>query len=93
MKIMVFLWLPSDFFLIIKLFSEQFFIFFLQNSMAGCACSYAHCSPDKCDHVSLFDRAYENLVDIYGTPMRGRFAYDENGKIILQVIISIGDFF
>ncbi|GJN21999.1 hypothetical protein PR202_gb09524 [Eleusine coracana subsp. coracana] len=55
-----------------------------ENSMARCACSYAHCSPEKCDHVSIFDRSYENLVDIYGTPMRGRFAYDENGKIILQ---------
>jgi hypothetical protein len=58
--------------------------------MAGCAC-YSHCSPEKCDHVSLVDRAYENLVDIYETPMRGRFAYDDNGKIILQVIAgSIG---
>lgn len=60
---------------------------YLQSYMVGCACSHAHCSPEKCDHVNLFDSVYENLVDMYAMPMHGRFAYDENGKIILQVLI------
>jgi hypothetical protein len=60
---------------------------YLQDCLVGCACSHAHCSPGKCDHVNLFDSVHENPVDIYGIPMRGRFAYDENSKIILQVII------
>ena len=55
--------------------------------MPGCACSHTECSPEKCGHVSLFDSVYNNLVDIHGTPMHGRFAYDEDSKIILQVII------
>ena len=55
--------------------------------MPGCACSHTECSPEKCGHVSLFDGVYNNLVDIHGTPMHGRFAYDEDSKIILQVII------
>ncbi|KAF8729710.1 hypothetical protein HU200_017668 [Digitaria exilis] len=55
-----------------------------ENSMPGCACSHTECSPEKCCHVSLFDSVYDNLVDIHGTPMHGRFAYDEDGKIILQ---------
>ncbi|KAJ1280652.1 hypothetical protein BS78_04G249300 [Paspalum vaginatum] len=54
-----------------------------KSSMPGCACSHAECSPEKCDHVSLFDGVYGNLVDIHGTPMHGRFAY-EDSKIILQ---------
>uniref|UniRef100_A0ACD5W8E4 Uncharacterized protein n=1 Tax=Avena sativa TaxID=4498 RepID=A0ACD5W8E4_AVESA len=58
-----------------------------ENCVVGCACSHAHCSPGKCDHVNLFDTLHENPVDIYGTPMQGRFAYDENSKVILQVII------
>ncbi|CAN6280243.1 unnamed protein product [Urochloa humidicola] len=55
-----------------------------ENSMPGCACSHIECSPEKCDHVSLFNDVYENLVDINGTRMHGRFAYDEDSKIILQ---------
>ncbi|KAL6634993.1 hypothetical protein ACP70R_027664 [Stipagrostis hirtigluma subsp. patula] len=55
-----------------------------ENSMWGCACSSAECSPEKCDHVNRFDSVYENLVDIHGAPMRGRFAYDEDSKLILQ---------
>ncbi|VAI48545.1 unnamed protein product [Triticum turgidum subsp. durum] len=55
-----------------------------ESYMVGCVCSHAHCSPEKCDHVNLFDSVYENLVDMYAMPMHGRFAYDENGKIILQ---------
>ncbi|AQK74077.1 Histone-lysine N-methyltransferase SUVR5 [Zea mays] len=55
-----------------------------ENSMPGCACSHPECSPEKCGHVSLFDGVYASLVDINGTPIHGRFAYDENSKIILQ---------
>jgi hypothetical protein len=41
--------------------------------------------------VSLFDGVYSGLVDINGTPMHGRFAYDKDSKIILQVIlVSVG---
>lgn len=54
-----------------------------ENSMPGCACSHAECSPEKCGHVNLFDGVYSNLVDIRGTPMRGRFAY-EDSKVVLQ---------
>ncbi|KAG8072066.1 hypothetical protein GUJ93_ZPchr0006g42790 [Zizania palustris] len=60
-----------------------------ENSMDGCACCHAHCTPEKCDHVNLFDSSYENLVDLHGIPMHGRFAYDENSKVILQVIVGI----
>uniref|UniRef100_A0ACD5YR58 Uncharacterized protein n=1 Tax=Avena sativa TaxID=4498 RepID=A0ACD5YR58_AVESA len=55
-----------------------------ENRVTGCTCSHACCSPRKCDHVNLFDSVRENPVDIYGIPMHGRFAYDENSKIILQ---------
>lgn len=55
-----------------------------ENYMAGCSCSHGHCSPGKCDHVNLSDSVYENLLDINGISMHGRFAYDENRKIILQ---------
>lgn len=59
--------------------------------MPGCACSYPECSPENCGHVSLFDGVYSGLVDINGTPMHGRFAYDKDSKIILQVIlVSVG---
>ncbi|KAL6911349.1 hypothetical protein ACP4OV_000154 [Aristida adscensionis] len=54
-----------------------------ENSLGGCACSDAQCSPEKCDHVSRFDSFYENLVDIHGSPLRGRFAYGEDRKILL----------
>uniref|UniRef100_A0A0D9VK21 Histone-lysine N-methyltransferase n=1 Tax=Leersia perrieri TaxID=77586 RepID=A0A0D9VK21_9ORYZ len=55
-----------------------------ENSMGGCACSHVHCTPEKCDHVNLFDSIYENLVDLHGIPMHGRFAYDENSRVILK---------
>ncbi|XP_047082365.1 histone-lysine N-methyltransferase SUVR5 [Lolium rigidum] len=55
-----------------------------EDCLVSCACSHAHCSPGKCDHVNLFDSVHENPVDVYGIPMHGRFAYDENSKIILQ---------
>ncbi|XP_052195621.1 histone-lysine N-methyltransferase SUVR5 isoform X2 [Diospyros lotus] len=50
----------------------------------GCACPHSTCSPENCDHVYLFDDDYENAKDIYGKPMRGRFPYDEKGRIILE---------
>ncbi|KAI4314897.1 hypothetical protein L6164_027760 [Bauhinia variegata] len=50
----------------------------------GCACSYSTCCPETCDHVYLFDNDYDDARDIFGKPMRGRFPYDENGRIILE---------
>ncbi|KAJ7944359.1 Histone-lysine N-methyltransferase SUVR5 [Quillaja saponaria] len=50
----------------------------------GCACSFSSCCPETCDHVYLFDIDYEDAKDINGKPMRGRFPYDENGRIILE---------
>ncbi|KAI4327534.1 hypothetical protein L6164_019983 [Bauhinia variegata] len=50
----------------------------------GCACSYSICCPETCDHVYLFDNDYDDARDIFGKPMRGRFPYDENGRIILE---------
>ncbi|KAE9614368.1 putative histone-lysine N-methyltransferase transcription factor C2H2 family [Lupinus albus] len=50
----------------------------------GCACSVSTCSPERCDHVYLFDSDYDDSKDIFGKPMRGRFPYDENGRIILE---------
>ncbi|KAJ1419079.1 SET domain [Sesbania bispinosa] len=50
----------------------------------GCACSYSTCCPETCDHVYLFGNDYVDPKDIFGKPMRGRFPYDENGRIILE---------
>ncbi|KAL4314282.1 histone-lysine N-methyltransferase SUVR5 isoform X1 [Arachis ipaensis] len=50
----------------------------------GCSCSYSSCCPETCDHVYLFGNDYEDANDIFGKPMRGRFPYDENGRIILE---------
>nr|KYP66698.1 Histone-lysine N-methyltransferase SUVR5 [Cajanus cajan] len=50
----------------------------------GCACSYSTCCPETCDHVYLFGNDYDDAKDIFGKPMRGRFPYDENGRIILE---------
>ncbi|XP_020079995.1 histone-lysine N-methyltransferase SUVR5 isoform X2 [Ananas comosus] len=55
-----------------------------KNSQLGCGCSHARCHPEKCDHVYLFDNDYESAEDIHGQSMRGRFAYDERGRIILE---------
>lgn len=43
------------------------------------------CFPETCDHVYLFDNDYEDAKDIYGKPMSGRFPYDRNGRIIVEV--------
>lgn len=51
----------------------------------GCACSFSACCPETCDHVYLFDNDYDEAKDIFGKSMRGRFPYDENGRIILEV--------
>ncbi|XP_015949609.1 histone-lysine N-methyltransferase SUVR5-like [Arachis duranensis] len=50
----------------------------------GCSCSYPTCFPESCDHVYLFNNDYDDAKDISGKPMRGRFPYDENGRIILE---------
>lgn len=50
----------------------------------GCGCSHSACSPEKCDHVYLFDTDYEDARDIYGKSMHGRFPYDDKGRIILE---------
>ncbi|XP_059645176.1 histone-lysine N-methyltransferase SUVR5 isoform X2 [Cornus florida] len=50
----------------------------------GCACTRSTCFPETCDHVYLFDNDYGDAKDIYGKPMRGRFPYDEKGRIILE---------
>nr|KYP45514.1 Histone-lysine N-methyltransferase SUVR5 [Cajanus cajan] len=49
-----------------------------------CACSFSACYPETCDHVYLFDNDYDDAKDIFGKPMRGRFPYDENGRMILE---------
>ncbi|KAK7252873.1 hypothetical protein RIF29_37126 [Crotalaria pallida] len=50
----------------------------------GCACPYSSCCPETCDHVYLFGNDYDDAKDIFGKPMRGRFPYDENGRMILE---------
>ncbi|KAL3616441.1 hypothetical protein CASFOL_039831 [Castilleja foliolosa] len=50
----------------------------------GCGCAHSRCSSETCDHVYLFDNDYEDAKDIHGNPMRGRFPYDDRGRIILQ---------
>lgn len=50
----------------------------------GCACPHSLCSSETCDHVYLFNSDYEDPKDIYGNPMRRRFPYNENGRIILE---------
>ncbi|PON54097.1 putative retinoblastoma binding protein (RIZ) [Parasponia andersonii] len=55
-----------------------------QSLQLGCACPYLTCCPETCDHVYLFDNDYDDAKDIYGKPMRGRFPYDDKGRIILE---------
>lgn len=52
----------------------------------GCGCAHSTCSPKGCDHVYLFDNDYEDAKDINGKSMKGRFPYDDQGRIILEVI-------
>ncbi|KAK7359933.1 hypothetical protein VNO77_01902 [Canavalia gladiata] len=49
-----------------------------------CSCSFSACCPETCDHVYLFHNDYDDAKDTFGKPMRGRFPYDENGRIILE---------
>lgn len=60
--------------------------FLVQSWQLGCACLHSTCSPERCDHVYLFDNDYSDAKDIYGKPMSGRFPYDEKGRIILEVM-------
>ncbi|XP_058760231.1 histone-lysine N-methyltransferase SUVR5-like isoform X1 [Vicia villosa] len=55
-----------------------------ESPQLGCACSYSTCGPETCDHVYLFGNDYADAKDIAGKPMRGRFPYDANGRIILE---------
>ncbi|KAG4380280.1 hypothetical protein GLYMA_16G143100v4 [Glycine max] len=55
-----------------------------QSLQLRCACSFSACCPETCDHVYLFDNDYDDAKDIFGKPMRSRFPYDENGRIILE---------
>ncbi|XP_048334681.2 histone-lysine N-methyltransferase SUVR5 isoform X3 [Ziziphus jujuba] len=55
-----------------------------QSLQLGCACPQLRCCPETCDHVYLFDNDYEDAKDIFGKPMRGRFPYDDKGRIILE---------
>lgn len=68
----------------------QFYFCFIsysaQSLQLGCACPHSTCYPEACDHVYLFDNDYDEAKDIYGKPMRDRFPYDEQGRIILEVV-------
>lgn len=56
----------------------------MQNLQLGCSCAETNCSPEKCDHVYLFNTDHENAKDINGKSMVGRFPYDDKGLIILE---------
>ncbi|KAK9012183.1 hypothetical protein V6N11_040252 [Hibiscus sabdariffa] len=56
----------------------------VESLQLGCTCSSSTCCPETCDHVYLFDNDYEDARDIYGKPMRGRFPYNDKGRIILE---------
>ncbi|WCJ30996.1 Histone-lysine N-methyltransferase SUVR5 [Euphorbia peplus] len=56
----------------------------IENMQSGCACPHSLCIPERCDHVYLFDNDYEDAKDIHGKPMRGRFPYDDKGRLILE---------
>ncbi|GAB2282529.1 hypothetical protein Dimus_017070 [Dionaea muscipula] len=50
----------------------------------GCGCAKSTCCPETCEHVYLFDNDFEDAKDIFGNPMRGRFSYDDDGRILLE---------
>ncbi|XP_023744277.1 histone-lysine N-methyltransferase SUVR5 [Lactuca sativa] len=58
--------------------------FGLRSLQLGCGCAHSTCSPKGCDHVYLFDNDYEDAKDINGKSMKGRFPYDDQGRIILE---------
>lgn len=51
----------------------------------GCSCTDEKCSASICDHVSMFDTDNAEACSIDGNSIRGRFPYDEFGRIILDV--------
>ena len=57
----------------------------LQSSKVGCACGEGKCDPSHCEHVKMFDHDNDHARDKSGLPMEGRFPYNEEGKIILEV--------
>lgn len=61
----------------------------LQTLQLGCACHHSTCYPETCDHVYLFDNDYADAKDIYGRAMRGRFPYDQKGRIIIEVVFTV----
>ncbi|KAL9265412.1 Histone-lysine N-methyltransferase SUVR5-like protein [Drosera capensis] len=56
----------------------------IPNLQLGCGCAESICRPATCDHVYLFDNDFEDAKDIFGKPMRGRFPYDDEGRILLE---------
>lgn len=56
----------------------------LRSLQLGCGCAHTTCTPKGCDHVYLFDNDYEDAKDINGKSMKGRFPYDDKGRIILE---------
>ncbi|KAG0602145.1 hypothetical protein M758_11G162800 [Ceratodon purpureus] len=56
-----------------------------KSSQVGCSCTGAKCSASSCDHVSMFDTDNAEACTINGNSIRGEFAYDEFGRIILDV--------
>lgn len=49
-----------------------------------CSCSSSTCCK-TCDHIYLFDDCFDNAKDIFGKPMRGKFPYNKNGRLMLKV--------
>lgn len=63
---------------------DQSAAFETESLQFGCTCKNFSCRQEACDHVYLFDNDNEDAKDIYGRSMRGRFPYDEFGRIILE---------
>lgn len=61
----------------------------MQSLQFGCTCKNFSCRQEACDHVYLFDNDNEDAKDIHGRSMRGRFPYDEFGRIILEVLLRL----
>lgn len=65
------------------------FPLFFQNLQLGCGCLQSTCCPKTCDHVYLFNNDYENAKDKDGKLMEGRFPYDHEGRLLLEVNILL----
>lgn len=61
----------------------------MQDQQLGCKCPSSVCNPENCDHVYLFDDDHVNAKDVNGNSMHSRFAYDEKGRIVLEVLFVI----